>query len=464
MKLWGGRFSTSLNEIAASLNNSLSFDWRLAEVDVQASTAWAAALQRANMLTDQETMQIISGLDQILNEIRSGTFKHVESDEDVHTAVERRLTELVGPVGGKLHTGRSRNDQVATDFRLWTMNAIHQVLQWITLLQSTLIQRAETDSEILAPGYTHFQRAQPVLLSHGWMAHFWPLQRDYQRFSELYHRTANLPLGSGALAGAPFAVDRQQIAEELGFEAVAQNSIDAVSDRDFAAEFLFHAAMTGIHLSRLAEMLILYSTAEFGFIELSEAFTTGSSLMPQKKNPDTLELTRAKSGVLIGRLTGLLAVLKGLPSAYDKDLQEDKEPVFEAFDILSKILPVMAGVVDSLSVKQAKLQAALDPAMLATDLADYLVRKGMPFREAHYTVGQVVRRSVELGVGIDTMPVEELIEISQYFDSDAAAVFDMQASVALRSTSGGTAPQQVVQQIEYAKIILQQEISHVENL
>jgi argininosuccinate lyase len=461
MKLWGGRFTTSLNEAAASLNNSLPFDWRLAAVDVHASQAWAAALWRSEILTEEETGQILSGLEQVLTEIEVGQFKHHESDEDVHTAIERRLTEIIGPVGGKLHTGRSRNDQVATDFRLWTLSAIEHLQQVITGMQAALISRAEQDTGILCPGYTHFQRAQPVLLSHQWMAHFWPLQRDYQRFSELYDRTSSLPLGSGALAGAPFAIDRRQIAEDLGFQSITENSIDGVSDRDFAVEFLFAATLTGVHLSRLAEMLILFSTAEFGFIELSDAFTTGSSLMPQKKNPDMLELARAKAGVLIGRLTGLLAVLKGLPSAYDKDLQEDKEPVFDAFDLLSKVLVVMTGVIETLTVNTQKMETALDPAMLATDLADYLVRKGIPFRESHYVTGQVVRRAQELGLSIDQLPVTELQQISPMFEADISDVFDMQASVALRSTAGGTSPEQVKLQIEIAKNYQKQEKNHV---
>jgi argininosuccinate lyase len=461
MKLWGGRFSAGLDEAAANLNTSLAFDWRLAAVDIQASMAWAAALNRAGILSDVETGQITAGLQRVLSEIGAGRFVHMQSDEDVHTAVERRLTEIVGPVGGKLHTGRSRNDQVATDFRLWTMNAITQVQNWIILLQSALLDRAEQDSGILAPGYTHLQRAQPIQLSHFWLAHFWPLQRDFQRFSELYNRTSSLPLGSGALAGAPFGINRQAIADDLGFLSVAQNSIDAVSDRDFAVEFLFQAALTSVHLSRLAEMLILYSTVEFDFIELSDTYTTGSSLMPQKKNPDTLELTRAKAGVLIGRLTGMLAVLKGLPSAYDKDLQEDKEPVFDAFDILHKVLPVMAGIITTLLVHPQKLQAALDPAMLATDLADYLVRKGTPFREAHHLVGRVVRRAAEIGVCINQLSTAEFQAISSKFDADVSGVFNMEASIASRSTTGGTAPEQLQCQIKIIKNIIEQEKTHV---
>jgi argininosuccinate lyase len=458
MKMWGGRFSTGMDQAAASLNASLSFDWRLAAVDIQASMVWATALQQAGMLTSEEARLIQDGLGQVLDEVESERFIHNESDEDVHTAVERRLTELVGPLGGKLHTGRSRNDQVATDFRLWVMHAITEVKTLLIQLQSSLLARAEQDADIIAPGYTHFQRAQPVLLSHVWLSHFWPLQRDYQRFLELYQRTASLPLGSGALAGTPFAVDRQQIASDLGFANVSENSIDAVSDRDFAVEFLFNATLVGIHLSRLSELLILYSTVEFGFIELSDTYTTGSSLMPQKKNPDTLELTRAKAGVLLGRLTGLLAVLKGLPSAYDKDLQEDKEPVFDTFDILAKIIPVMAGVIATMTVRPASLTAALDPAMLATDLADYLVKKGVPFREAHHLVGQVVQRAAEKGISIDQLSMPELGAISSHFSSDVSAVFDMAASVKMRSSAGGTAPNEVLKQIHSARSIIEQEM------
>ena len=312
MALWGGRFSENLNQLAAEFNNSLPFDWRLAEVDVRGSIAWALALARAGVITPLEAEQLVAGLNQIQNEIHDGRLDFDTGEEDIHTLVERRLSELVGAVAGKLHTGRSRNDQVATDFRLWVLDAIGQIDEQVQNMQMALIKRAETDLEwrVILPGYTHFQRAQPILLSHWWLSHVWPLQRDRERLRQLRDRTAVSPLGAGALAGTAFPIDRATLAVDLGFDRASPNSLDAVSDRDFAAEFLFVAAMTGIHLSKLAEALILYSTMEFGFIELSDTFSTGSSLMPQKKNPDPLELTRGKAGTLIGQLTGLLATLK----------------------------------------------------------------------------------------------------------------------------------------------------------
>lgn len=450
MKLWGGRFSQGLDEAAALLNNSLAFDWRLAEVDIRGSMAWAAALAKAGVLTAEEARQITGGLEAVLAEVQSGAFSFQPSDEDVHTAVERRLTELAGAVGGKLHTGRSRNDQVATDFRLWMMAEIDHLQALLRDAQAALLERAEADLGVILPGYTHLQRAQPILLSHWWLSHFWPLDRDAERFAQLRGRAAVLPLGAGALAGAPFAIDRAALAASLDFASAAPNSLDAVSDRDFAAEFLFDAALIGVHLSRMAEMMILYSTAEFGFIELSDAYSTGSSLMPQKKNPDTLELTRGKAGLLIGKLTGLLATLKGLPSAYDKDLQEDKIPVFEAADTLGVLLPVIAGLLRSLQIRPERMRQALDPALLATDMADYLIQRGVPFRTAHGMIGQAVRRAQDLGVALDQLSLMDLQAISPVFAEDIAAVFDFEGSVNRRSVQGGTALEAVRAQMELA--------------
>lgn len=451
MKLWGGRFSEELQSQAAEYNNSIAFDWRLVDADIRGSLAWAGGLAKAGVLSGEEAGQIRAGLEQVLAEVRSGQFTPSFSDEDVHTAVERRLTELIGPVGGKLHTGRSRNDQVATDFRLWLMAEIDDLLGMLGEVQAVLVARAEADLGIIMPGYTHLQRAQPVLLSHWWLSHFWPLVRDRERLEQVRVRVAVLPLGSGALAGAPFVIDRAGLAEELGFKAVSPNSLDAVPDRDFAAEFLFVSAMLGVHFSHLAEMLILFSSAEFGFVELSDDYSTGSSLMPQKKNPDPLELTRGKAGVMIGRLTGLLAVLKGLPSAYDKDLQEDKLPVFETVDTLRLMLPVMAGLLRKLSVRPEAMRRALDPAMLATDLADYLVEREVPFREAHRLVGQVVRRAQALGTSIDRLPLAELQSISQVFGPDVGEVFQFEVSVNRRSVMGGTGLEAVRAQLAQAK-------------
>lgn len=451
MKLWGGRFSKGLEAAAAELNNSITFDWRLVDADIRGSLAWAKGLAQAGVLTAEEAAQICAGLEQVLSEARSGQFMYAPSDEDVHTAVERRLTEIIGALGGKLHTGRSRNDQVATDFRLWMMDEIPTLDRALADAQSALIERAETDLGILMPGYTHLQRAQPILLSHWWLSHFWPLNRDRERLKQLRSRAAVLPLGSGALAGAPFPINREALAEELGFQAVSPNSLDAVSDRDFAAEFLFSAALTGVHLSRMAEMLILFSTAEFGFVEVSDDYATGSSLMPQKKNPDMLELTRGKAGALIGRLTGLLTTLKGLPSAYDKDLQEDKAPVFETADTLAILLPVTAGLLRKIHIRPEAMRQALDPALLATDLADYLVQRGMPFREAHRVVGQVVRRAQETGARLDQAPLSSLQEISPVFAADVADVFNFELAVNRRSTDGGTALQAVRRQLDQAR-------------
>ncbi len=451
MKLWGGRFSEGLDVLAAQINNSISFDWRLAEADIHGSFAWAKALALAGVLTKEEAGVICDGLEGVLQEVQAGTFVIAPADEDVHTAVERRLTERVGPVGGKLHTGRSRNDQVATDFRLWLMGEAARLDGLLREVQSALVERAKHDLGLLMPGYTHLQRAQPILLSHWWLAHFWPLERDRERLAQARKRMAVLPLGSGALAGTPFPVDRAYLAGALGFDAVSPNSLDAVSDRDFAVEFLFVAALAGVHLSRLSEALILFSSAEFGFVELSDTYSTGSSLMPQKKNPDTLELARGKTGALIGHLVGMLTTLKGLPSAYDKDLQEDKQPVFAAVDTLGLVLPVMSGLLRTLHVRPERLQQALDPAMLATDLADYLVQRGMPFREAHGVVGRVVRRAQSLGVAINQLSLPELQEISTVFAGDVQQVFDFLASANRRAVTGGTAEQAVLAQLAAAE-------------
>jgi len=450
MTLWGGHFTQKLDQLAWDLNTSLPVDKRMAIQDVEGSRAWTEAIHQAGILTDKEFSSICLGLATIKEEFSSGRFSFAPSDEDIHTAVERRLTELIGDAAGKLHTGRSRNDQVVTDFRLWILEAIPALDTAIKDLQSVLIERTEQAGEIIMPGYTHLQRAQPVLLAHWWLSHFWPLQRDHERLRDLTKRVSVLPLGSGALAGVPFNIDRLKLAESLGFVEVSQNSIDAVSDRDFAAEYLFCATMIGIHLSKLAEQIVLYTSAEFGFFELSDAFSTGSSLMPQKKNPDVFELTRGKAGTLIGLLTGLLATLKGLPSTYDKDLQEDKAPVFQATDTLLAILSVLAGALRTITVKPERMSSAIDSTMLATDLADYLVNKGVPFREAHAVAGKVVRAAGEKKVQLDEMPLEAYQAFGP-FDTDVFQVFEALKSVEKRNGIGGTNPQSVKNQIQVAK-------------
>ena len=456
MKLWSGRLSGSMDATFALLNNSLPFDKRLAQVDVRGSIAWAHALAQAGVLKPAEANKIVAGLQAILQEFEHAQFVFQEGDEDIHTAVERRLTELIGPEGGMLHTGRSRNDQVATDFCLWVREAVDRLEQRLAGLQSALLERAEQDMGIILPGYTHFQQAQPILFSHWWLSHFWELQRDRQRLQNVRQQVSEMPLGSGALAGTGFPIDRFALAEELGFSRPCSNSLDGVGNRDFAAELLFWAALAGVHLSKLAEALILYSTNEFGFITLADEFSTGSSLMPQKKNPDPLELVRAKSSVLIGRLTGLLSTLKALPSAYDKDLQEDKPPVFEAVDTMELLLPVMSGLLMTLTVNSVRTRAAVNWQVLATDLADYLVQHGVPFRQAHSATGQAVRRAAELAVSLPDLPLADWQAIHPMFAEDLFEVFNIERSLEKRSAWGGTAPQAVKEQLELARKALGQ--------
>ncbi len=451
MTLWGGRFQNKADAAAFAFNASLAFDQRMAAQDVRGSIAWAGALVETGILTPEEGARIHAGLSQIADEFAAGEFAFAPGDEDIHTAVERRLGEIIGPLAGKLHTGRSRNDQVATDFRLWVLDHVPQLDTAIQELQAALVCRAEADIGIPMPGYTHLQRAQPVLMGHWWLSHFWPLERDRQRLAGAAERAGSLPLGCGALAGAPFPVDRWTLAKMLGFHTPAQNSIDAVSDRDFAAEFLFFASMAGIHLSKLAEAVIIFTSSEFGFITLDDAYSTGSSLMPQKKNPDHFELARGKAGTLIGSLMGLLTTLKGLPSTYDKDLQEDKPPVFAAADTLLALLPVLAGALRTLTVHSEKMRAAIDASMLATDLADYLVDKGVPFREAHSLVGAAVRLAGEKNVGLDELPPAEYAALHPAFAADVPQVFDIMSSLARRSAIGGTAPEAVREQLAEAK-------------
>jgi len=453
--LWsGGRLEAVLDQNMAKLNRSLDTDQRMAQEDIRGSIAWAGAIFDAGILSAEEYQQICDGLAQISLEISENRFQFLQSDEDIHSAVERRLTEIIGNVGGKLHTGRSRNDQVVTDFRLWMRNTIDNLLKEITELQGTFFYRAQNDIDVIMSGYTHFQQAQPILLSHWWLSHLWALERDKQRLREIRKRTNILPLGCGALAGTAFPIDRFKLAENLDFSFPASNSIDAVSDRDFVCDFLYWASMLGIHLSRCAEALILYTTTEFGYITLSDQFSTGSSLMPQKKNPDSLELIRGKSGSQTGRLTSMLTILKGLPSAYDKDLQDDKELVFHAADTASLTMAVLNGVLRTLKINHEKCQQAISMQALATDVADYLVKKGMPFREAHHTVGKAVKRSEILGVNLIDLPLNEWQKISPMFDQDVFFIFSLESSIQQRSSWGGTSREQVCNQLAYAARIL----------
>jgi argininosuccinate lyase len=449
--LWGGRFSLSSAGLMRQFGDSIGFDVRLAAADVNGSIAYARALARTGLITGDERDRMIDGLAAVRAEFEAGTFEVQPGDEDVHTAVERRLGELIGPAAGKLHTGRSRNDQVATDLRLFLLGEIEALGGALRDLQEAVVDKAEAHLEAVMPGYTHMQQAQPVLFSHWLMSTFWKLQRDGERLAEVSRRTSVLPLGAGALAGHPFGLDRQALAADLGFAAVAQNSIDAVSDRDFCVEFLAWAALVQVHLSTLAEDLVIWSSREFGFVQVDEAYATGSSLMPQKRNPDALELIRGKSGRLVGHLVALLTTLKGLPSGYNKDLQEDKEALFETIDTLALELPLAAAMIRTLHVDEARMAAALDAAALATDLADYLVRAGVPFREAHTLTGRAVARAESLGVSLDTLELEEYRAIHHAFGADLYRVFDFRQSVATRDAEGGTAPSAVREQIARAK-------------
>jgi len=454
LKLWGGRFSGETDDRMRQFNDSFPFDWRLYAVDVRGSIAYARALARAGVLTGEERDTIIAGLERVRQEFDQGAFEAKPGDEDIHTAVERRLTELVGPVGGKLHTGRSRNDQAVLDTRLWTLEAIEAARRDLSALQRALLAQADAHPAALMPGYTHLQPAQPVLFAHWLLSYFWMFERDRERLADCARRTAVSPLGAGALAGNPFSIDLTALAADLGLPAVTPNSIDAVSDRDFVAEFLFAAALVGVHVSRLAEDLILYSSPGFGFVTLAEAYTTGSSLMPQKRNPDSLELARGKAGRLLGNLTGVLAMLKGLPSTYDKDMQEDKEPLFDTADTLAVTLPVVSGVVETLTANPEAMRTALDLDMLATDLADYLVERGVPFREAHHLVGGLVRLAEARGVALSDLSPDDFQGASPLFEADVRDVFDFERSVARRKTPGGTAPEAVGEQIRRARACL----------
>jgi argininosuccinate lyase len=432
-KLWGGRFEGKIDPGFAEFNNSYRFDHRLFEVDVTASIAYCQALENAGVITVEEGTQIRDALDTILN---NGA-DEVHSAEDVHSFVEARLIDLIGDVGRKLHTGRSRNDQVATDFRLWLRGSIDDLSETIRDAQSSLLDFAEANRDVVIPGYTHLQRAQPVLLAHWCLAYFEMLTRDRERVSEVRRRVNVMPLGSAALAGTSFPINREALAKALGFEGVSRNSLDAVSDRDFCVEFLSACALIMVHLSRLAEDIILYATSEFGFFELADAIATGSSLMPQKKNPDSMELVRGKSGRVFGDLMALLTTLKGLPLAYNKDMQEDKEAVFDAFDTTSASLRVSATVLRNLGINRERAAAAASSGyMNATELADYLVRKGMPFREAHEVVGNIVMKAIELGKELEQM---DLHEFSSLIGGDVSEALSLESTLGAKNQIGGTA-------------------------
>jgi len=443
-KPWGGRFQEETLKIVERFTASIGFDQRLYRQDIRGSQAHARMLASVGVLTQEEAATLVAGLDQVRAEIESGSFPFSEALEDIHMNVEKRLTEIVGPVGGKFHTGRSRNDQVALDLRLYLADETEDVLDLLRGLCEAFLSRAEAEADVLLPGYTHLQRAQPVTFGHHWLAYFEMFLRDAERFRDTLGRTRRSPLGAGALAGSPYPLDREQVAKELGFGEVCRNSLDAVSDRDFALEFLFDGAAAMTHLSRLSEELVLWSSQEFRFIELSDGFCTGSSIMPQKKNPDVPELLRGKAGRTYGNLTALLTTLKSLPLAYNKDMQEDKEPVFDSVDTVKGSLAIAIEMVRSLRVRPERAAEALKAGYLnATDLADYLVRKGLPFRQAHEVVGKLVGYLDAHGGGLEDLPLETLSSFSELIEADLYPVLDPRAGVAARQALGGPNPDNV---------------------
>jgi len=451
-RTWGGRFEIKPDELMPRINASIGFDKRLWREDIAASKAHAAMLRDQGIIGEGDAAAILEGLDQITAEYeRDGVAELVEL-EDIHMTVESRLAELIGPAAGRLHTARSRNDQVATDFRLWVRNACEEAMDAVRNLQRVLVSRADEHAETVMPGFTHFQVAQPVTLGHHLMAYYEMLRRDGSRFIDARARMNENPLGSAALAGTGFPIDRERTADALGFDRATANSLDSVSDRDFALDYLSAAAQCSLHLSRLAEELIIWASPPFGFVKLSDEFSTGSSIMPQKRNPDAAELVRGHSGRIVGLLTGLMVTMKGLPLAYSKDMQDDKEPVFEAHDLLILSLRAFAGMVETLEFVPERMRAAAAQGhSTATDLADWLVREAnVPFREAHHITGRAVKAADERGCDLADLPLDALKDIDERIDERVYDVLTVDASVRSRTSYGGTAPERVREQIAAA--------------
>jgi len=442
--LWHGRFEEGPSPELLAFSQSRSFDQRLAADDITGSRAHVRGLARVGILTSDEAAAVLDALDQVAGEIEHGKLSFEPTDEDIHTAIERRVTELAGASGAKLHTGRSRNDQVATALRLYLKRELAELARAVVTMQHTLLDRAVESGPVYLPGYTHMQRAQPVLLSHHLLAHGWALARDVERILATRHRLDVSPLGAGALAGSSLPLDPDGVADDLGFAQRFQNSLDAVSDRDFVAETLFDIALLGVHLSRIGEEIVLWATEEFGFVTLHDAYATGSSMMPQKKNPDIAELVRGKTGRLIGHVAGILTTLKGLPLSYNRDLQEDKEPLFDSLDTVRLALPALTGLLRTLQFNVDRMQAAADsPSAAATDLAELLVERGVPFRDAHAIVGGIVRDSIERHV-----PLTELVAAHPELGDDGVQLREVGVAVTRRRTPGGAGPEPVTQQLE----------------
>jgi argininosuccinate lyase len=460
LRLWGGRFEGGPATALAALSASVHFDWRLAPYDLLSSRAHARVLHRAGLLDDDELRRMVAALDDLDAACQSGAFVPTGADEDVHTALERGLVERLGPLGGKLRAGRSRNDQIATDLRLYLRAHVRLLVQRLVELETALVDVAERHKDAPAPGMTHLQHAQPVLFAHHLLAHVQAFARDVDRLRDWDVRAAISPLGAGALAGSSLPLDPVTTAHELGFTSSAANSIDAVSDRDFAAEFAFCAAMVGIHLSRIGEEIVLWTSREFRWVELDDSFATGSSIMPQKKNPDVAELARGKTGRLVGNLTGILTTLKGLPLAYDRDLQEDKEPVFDSLDTLLVLLPAVTGMIATMRIDTDRLAAAAPEGFaLATDVAEDLVRRGVPFREAHEAVGRLVAWCAQHNCDLPDVDDAQLAELSPHLTPGIRSVLSVRGALGARSARGGTAPERVAEQMADLRSLIEGQLA-----
>jgi len=459
-KVWEGRFSKPTAPEMETFSHSLDIDRRLYQEDLKVNRAWAQALTRIGLLDESEQAALLSALDQIEEEFATGRFRFLPQDEDIHTTIERRLTELAGPAGAKIHTGRSRNDQVMTDLLLYLRRAVDELVAGIRKLQGVILRLAEEHLEVLMPGYTHLQQAQPILFSHYVLSLFWLLERDRQRLVEAGRRCGTMPLGSGALAGSGFPIDRRFLAEALGFEEPSPNSLDATAHRDIPTEVAFAAALLTLHLSRYAADLILWASHEFGFVTVDEAYATGSSIMPQKRNPDGLELIRGKAATAIGHLTALMGLCHGLPHAYNRDLQQDKGHIFEVLDIARSSLEIFTGVWGTLEVHPQAMACALDPDLLATELADYLTHRGMPFRQAHKITGRIIQWAKSHDVPLNEVPLSTLRKFSHLFDDDVYQWLDFRRALARRNLYGGTAPEAVREQLREARNTLVAEKRH----
>lgn len=451
-KAWSGRFKEATNKLVEELNASISFDKRLSSHDITGSIAHAMVLVKAGILTEKESKKIINGLKAVQKEIAEGKIEFTPDMEDIHMAVEARLTEKIGPLGGKLHTGRSRNDQVAVDIRLFLKDELFEILHLLEHFKQAIVDVAEANIDVIMPGYTHLQRAQPVLLSHHMLAYYEMFVRDTGRLIDCLNRMDEMPLGAGALAGSPYKLDRHYGAELLGFSRVTENSLDSVSDRDFIIEFLSAASIMMVHFSRLSEEIILWSSQEFGFIELSDAFSTGSSIMPQKKNPDIAELARGKSGRVFGNLVSLLTTMKSLPLAYNKDMQEDKEPLFDTVDTVKALLRVYGPMIKTMKVNKERMRRATEAGFLnATDAADYLASRGLPFRQAHEVAGKAVAYCIEKGKTLDELDLAEWKALSPVFEKDIKEAVSIVRSLNTRKVYGGTALETVKKRLKAVK-------------